>query len=108
MTGPGSTPGPAPRPDGSSPLGDLRVLDLSRLLPGPFCTLILSDLGASVDKVEDPHVGDYLRVMPPLKGGMAGRFNALNRDKRSLCLDLKKPAARAAFLRLLPRYDVVV
>jgi alpha-methylacyl-CoA racemase len=91
-----------------SPLAGVRVLDLSRLIPGPFCTLILSDLGASVDKLEDPHVGDYLRVFPPLKNGLSGRFNALNRDKRSLCLDLKKPAGRDALLKLIARYDVIV
>jgi crotonobetainyl-CoA:carnitine CoA-transferase CaiB-like acyl-CoA transferase len=68
----------------------------------------LSDLGASVDKLEDPHVGDYLRVFPPMKRGLAGRFNALNRDKRSLCLDLKKPDGRDALLRLAKHYDVVV
>jgi crotonobetainyl-CoA:carnitine CoA-transferase CaiB-like acyl-CoA transferase len=92
----------------SQPLAGVRVLDLSRLIPGPFCTLILSDLGASVDKLEDPHVGDYLRVFPPLKNGLSGRFNALNRDKRSLCLDLKSPAGRDALLRLVEKYDVVV
>ena len=91
-----------------APLKGVRVLDLSRLIPGPFCTLILSDLGATVDKLEDPHVGDYLRVFPPLKRGLSGRFNALNRDKRSLCLDLKKPEGRDALLRLARRYDVVV
>ncbi len=90
------------------PLEKVKVLDLSRLLPGPFCTLILSDLGASIDKLEDTHVGDYIRVFPPLKNGLSGRFNAINRDKRSLCLDLKHPDGRAAFLRLLPHYDVVV
>ena len=51
------------------PLQSVRVLDLSRLLPGPFCTLVLSDLGAQVDKVEDPFVGDYLRLFPPLAAG---------------------------------------
>ncbi len=91
-----------------APLNGVRVLDLSRLIPGPFCTLILSDLGASVDKLEDPHVGDYLRVFPPMKRGLSGRFNALNRDKRSLCLDLKKPEGRDALLRLARHYDVVV
>ena len=91
-----------------APLSGVRVLDLSRLIPGPFCTLILSDLGASVDKLEDPHVGDYMRVFPPAKRGLSGRFNALNRDKRSLCLDLKKPAGRDALLKLVKRYDVVV
>src|SRR5205823_1106379 len=92
----------------SGPLADLRVLDLSRLLPGPFCTLILSDLGARVDKLEDPGLGDYLRFFPPLKDGLSGRFAALNRDKRSLCLELKRPEGRAALLRLVRRYDVVV
>jgi crotonobetainyl-CoA:carnitine CoA-transferase CaiB-like acyl-CoA transferase len=91
-----------------SPLSGVRVLDLSRLIPGPFCTLILSDLGASVDKLEDPHVGDYMRVFPPSKRGLSGRFNALNRDKRSLCLDLKKPDGRDTLLKLVKRYDVVV
>ena len=98
------------------PLEGVRVLDLSRLLPGPFCTLVLSDLGASVDKVEDPHVGDYMRLFPPLvdvkaRGQsipMSGRFAAINRDKRSLCLDLKQPAGREALLKLLPRYDILV
>jgi alpha-methylacyl-CoA racemase len=90
------------------PLKGVRVLDLSRLIPGPFCTLILSDLGASVDKLEDPHVGDYMRVFPPAKRGLSGRFNALNRDKRSLCLDLKKPEGRDALLKLIARYDVLV
>lgn len=98
----------------SRPLDGIRVLDLSRLLPGPFCTLVLSDLGASVDKVEDPHVGDYLRFMPPVfpaggaASGLSGRYAAINRDKRSLCLDLKNPAGREALLRLLPRYDVLL
>ena len=92
----------------SGPLRDLRVLDLSRLLPGPFCTLILSDLGARVDKVEDPHMGDYLRLFPPMRRGLSGRFIAINRDKRSLCLDLKRPEGRNVLLRLARNYDVVV
>jgi crotonobetainyl-CoA:carnitine CoA-transferase CaiB-like acyl-CoA transferase len=88
----------------------VRVLDLSRLLPGPFCTLVLSDLGAQVDKLEDPHAGDYLRIFPPRLPGVdvSGKFAALNRDKRSLCLDLKKPEGKAALLRLIDRYDVLV
>jgi crotonobetainyl-CoA:carnitine CoA-transferase CaiB-like acyl-CoA transferase len=94
----------------TSPLDGVRVLDLSRLLPGPYCTLVLSDLGASVDKLEDPHAGDYLRVFPPQVAGlgMSGKFAALNRDKRSLCLDLKHPEGRAALLKILPRYDILV
>ncbi len=90
------------------PLDGVRVLDLARLLPGPFCTLVLSDLGAQVDKVEDPHVGDYLRAFPPLVGDTSARFLSLNRDKRSICLDLKNPDGKAAFVALIPRYDVVV
>jgi crotonobetainyl-CoA:carnitine CoA-transferase CaiB-like acyl-CoA transferase len=70
--------------------------------------LVLSDLGASIDKVEDPHVGDYLRVFPPLKQGLSGRFNALNRDKRSIAIDLKHTQGPETLRRLLPRYDVVV
>lgn len=58
-----------------SPLAGVRVLDLSRLLPGPFATLVLSDLGAQVDKIEDPGAGDYLRMMPPLVGSSARRFS---------------------------------
>src|SRR5262249_51731654 len=90
------------------PLEGVRVLDLSRLLPGPFLTLILADLGADVVKVEDPRLGDYLRGMPPHVDGMSARFRALNRDKRSIALDLKAPAGRDAFLRMAERTDVVV
>src|SRR5262249_45776261 len=96
----------------ASPLADalrgVRVLDLSRLLPGPFLTMILADQGADVVKIEDPRVGDYMRAMPPAKGGMSGRFLAVNRGKRSLALDLKDPAGRDAFLRMAERADVVV
>lgn len=95
-----------------SPLADalrgIRVLDLSRLLPGPFLTMVLADMGADVVKVEDPRVGDYLRALPPAKGGMSGRFLAVNRGKRSLALDLKAPAGRDAFLRMVEKADVVV
>jgi crotonobetainyl-CoA:carnitine CoA-transferase CaiB-like acyl-CoA transferase len=89
-------------------LRGIRVLDLSRLLPGPFLTMVLADMGADVVKVEDPRVGDYLRAFPPAKGGIAGRFLAVNRGKRSLALDLKAPAGRDAFLRMAARADVVV
>src|SRR5436853_6155466 len=89
-------------------LAGIRVLDLSRLLPGPFLTMVLADMGADVVKVEDPRVGDYLRAFPPAKGGIAGRFLAINRGKRSLALDLKAPAGRDAFLRMVETADVVV
>ncbi|HEY1694791.1 MAG TPA: CaiB/BaiF CoA-transferase family protein [Polyangiaceae bacterium] len=91
----------------TGPLAGVRVLDLTRLLPGPFASLVLADLGAGVDKVEDLGAGDYLRLTPPLVGDTSATFLALNRGKRSACLDLKKASARAAMLRMVPRYDVV-
>ncbi len=91
------------------PLDGVRVLDLSRLLPGPLSTQILADLGASVDKVEDPRAGDYARVLPvTLSDGMSPIFHALNRGKRSLVLDLKTEVGRDAFLQILPNYDVLL
>jgi crotonobetainyl-CoA:carnitine CoA-transferase CaiB-like acyl-CoA transferase len=89
-------------------LDGVKVLDLSRLLPGPFLTMILADLGADVIKVEAPGAGDYLRTMFPGKQGMSGRFLAVNRNKRSLVLDLKTAPGRDAFLRLVAQADVVV
>jgi alpha-methylacyl-CoA racemase len=89
-------------------LDGIRVLDLSRLLPGPFLTMVLADLGADVVKVEDPRVGDYLRQIPPAVDGISGRFLVLNRGKRSLALDLKSEAGRAALLRMAEKADVVV
>ena len=89
-------------------LEGIKVLDLSRLLPGPFLTMILADMGADVIKIEAPHVGDYLRPMAPSKGGMSGRFLAINRNKRSLVLDLKSARGRDALLRMVEGADVVV
>ncbi len=90
------------------PLAGIRVLDLSRLVPGPYCTLVLADLGADVVKVEELPGGDYLRWIPPLAGEQSGYFHALNRNKRSLRLDLKKPEGAAALRRLTRRFDVLV
>jgi alpha-methylacyl-CoA racemase len=96
----------------TSPLADalagIRVLDLSRLLPGPFLTMVLADMGADVVKLEDPRIGDYLRAFPPAKGGVSGRYLAVNRGKRSLALDLKTPTGRDALLRMAASADVVV
>jgi alpha-methylacyl-CoA racemase len=89
-------------------LDGIRVLDLSRLLPGPFLTMVLADLGADVVKVEDPRLGDYLRQIPPAVNGISGRFLVLNRGKRSLALDLKSEPGRVAFLRMVEQADVVV
>ncbi len=90
------------------PLAGLKVLDLSRLLPGPYATLVLADLGASVDKLEDPAGGDYLRHMPPQLGDEGAHFFALNRNKRSVTLDLKSAEGADAFRRLVRGYDVLV
>jgi len=89
------------------PLTGIKVLDLTRLLPGPFASLVLADLGAQVDKLEDTQGGDYIRHMPPHLGEDSALFVALNRSKRSCVLDLKKPAAQAAFKKLVRSYDVV-
>lgn len=94
------------------PLKGIKVLDLSRLLPGPLASLVLADLGADVDKVEDTSGGDYLRVMPPHAGqgaeSTSSIFLALNRNKRSAVIDLKKPKGKEALLRLARHYDVVL
>jgi crotonobetainyl-CoA:carnitine CoA-transferase CaiB-like acyl-CoA transferase len=89
------------------PLQGTRVLDLSRLIPGPFATLVLADLGATVDKIEDTGGGDYLRHMPPHVAGESVGFQLLNRGKRSAVLDLKKPEGREAMKRLVASYDVL-
>lgn len=97
----------------SLPLEGVRVLDLSRLLPGPFASLMLADYGADVVKVEDTGAGDYARAAPPYVDGVedsakSAPFIALNRNKRSIRLDLKAPEGREAFLALLPEADVVL
>jgi alpha-methylacyl-CoA racemase len=90
------------------PLAGVRVLDLSRLLPGPYASLVLADLGADVVKVEDRAGGDYLRWMPPLAGQQSGAFHALNRNKRSLALDLKAPDGAGVLRRLALGADVLL
>lgn len=88
-------------------LSGVRVLDLTRLLPGPFATLVLAELGAQVDKIEDPNLGDYTRHAPPVVGPHGAAFHALNRGKRSAVLDLKSSEGVRVFERLLPHYDVL-
>jgi alpha-methylacyl-CoA racemase len=90
------------------PLAGVRILDLSRLLPGPFCTLLLADLGAEVIKVEDLEGGDYIRAMPPFIDGQGAYFLALNPGKKSVSLNLKAPAGRELFLKLAATAQVVV
>ncbi len=90
------------------PLDGVRVVDLSRLLPGAFCTLLLADLGADVIKIEDPQGGDLMRTLPPQVGGLSVYHHALNRNKRSVTLDLRAADALAVLDRLLAGADVVV
>jgi alpha-methylacyl-CoA racemase len=97
----------------SLPLEGIRVLDLSRLLPGGFCSLLLADFGADVLKVEDTGMGDYIRWSPPYYDGAhdsarSALFLSLNRNKRSIRLDLKHERGREALLRLVRAYDVVL
>jgi alpha-methylacyl-CoA racemase len=91
-----------------SSLSGIRVLDLTRLLPGAYCTQLLTDMGAEVIKVEEPGTGDYMRWTPPLVDGQSALFDALNRGKKSIALDLKKPDGRDALLRLVDTADVLV
>jgi alpha-methylacyl-CoA racemase len=90
------------------PLTGVRVLDLTRLLPGPFCTMLLADMGADVIKVEEPGTGDYMRWTPPLIDGQSALFNAVNRNKRSVTLNLKSDSGRELLLRLVEHADVLV
>jgi alpha-methylacyl-CoA racemase len=95
------------------PLEGVRVLDLSRLLPGGFCSLLLADFGADVLKVEDTGMGDYIRWSPPYYDGThesarSALFLSLNRNKRSIRLDLKHERGREVLLRLVCEHDVVL
>jgi alpha-methylacyl-CoA racemase len=98
------------------PLEDVRILDLTRLLPGGFCTLLLADLGADVIKVEDTGQGDYVRWAPPYYGSeehtplgtRSAIYLSLNRNKRSVRLDLKQERGRQALIKLAENADVLV
>ena len=89
-------------------LRGIRVLDLTRLYPGPFCTMMLADMGADVVKVESLGVGDYMRKMGPMNGDDSHYFHLLNRNKKSMTLNLKDPKGLELFLRLAADADVVV
>jgi crotonobetainyl-CoA:carnitine CoA-transferase CaiB-like acyl-CoA transferase len=94
----------------SLPLAGIRVLDLTQVVAGPYCTLMLADMGAEVVKIERPGHGDDLRRTVPYPGreGHEDYFNALNRSKKSVALDLKSKVDQATALRLLERADVLV
>lgn len=99
---------PAHSPATHAPLAGVRILDLTRLLPGPLATQHLSDYGAEVIKVEDTGAGDYARTMGAMGGETSFFYQVVNRNKRSLRLDLKQAEGRALFLRLVDEADVVV
>jgi crotonobetainyl-CoA:carnitine CoA-transferase CaiB-like acyl-CoA transferase len=90
------------------PLGGLLVADFSRVLAGPYCTMLLADLGADVIKVESPAGDDTRRWVPPTRDGVATYYLAINRNKRSVVLDLKDGAGRAAGAELARRADIMV
>lgn len=89
-------------------LAGIRILDLSRLLPGPYCTMLLADFGAEVIKIEEPGRGDYSRTFPPFLKDFGYWHLQLNRNKQSVALDLKSREGRDAFLKLVKTADVVV
>src|SRR5438874_2300088 len=91
----------------SLPLSGIRILDLSRLLPGAYASQMMADFGADVIKVEEPESGDYGRFMPPHgPDGMSLYFTAINRNKRSITLNLKKEEGRDIFLRMVRTTDI--
>ena len=90
----------------SQPLEGITVLELGNFIAGPFCGMLLGDMGADVIKIERPARGDQTRAMPPMVNGESASFAALNRNKRSLVLDLKQPAAREVVLKLAKTSDV--
>ena len=94
-------------PDVAGPLADIRVLDLTRALSGPFATMILGDLGADVIKVEDTWFGDDTRRWgPPFQGDDAAYFLSINRNKRGLSVNLKTPEGQQIMRKLAARSDI--
>lgn len=95
-------------PRANAPLSGVRVLDLTRVLAGPFCSMILGDMGAEVIKVEEPGKGDDTRSWPPFVGGESTYFMSVNRSKKSLTLNLKAPEGRDILRKLVRKSDVVL
>lgn len=90
------------------PLSSLKILDFSTLLPGPFASLLLADMGAEVLRIESPTRMDLVRVLPPHDGGVSASHAYLNRNKRCIALDLKQPEAVALVKQLVAEYDIVL
>ncbi|UWQ34763.1 CoA transferase [Leisingera sp. M527] len=91
-----------------APLENVTVLDFTHVLAGPYCSMILSDLGADIIKVERPGTGDDTRTFPPFKEGESAYFATINHGKKSIALDLKAPEDRVVFERLLAQADVLL
>ena len=91
-----------------NPLENIKILDLSRVLAGPYCTMILSDLGAEVIKVEIPETGDDSRSFGPFKNGQSLYFLSINREKKSISLNLKTDRGKELLKNLISKVDVVV
>src|SRR5579883_1809687 len=89
-------------------LENIRVVDLTSHLSGPYCGMLLGDLGADVIKIERPGEGDDARTMPPFVNGEGAPFMLWNRNKRSIALDLKAPADRETFLALVRGADILL
>lgn len=89
-------------------LKELKMLDLSRLLPGPYCSLLLADLGMEVLKVEDTEQGDYTRGIAPIRKKESAIFLALNRNKKSIKLNLKTREGKEIFYKLIQSYDIIL
>jgi len=94
--------------EGQGALSGIRVLDLSRVLAGPFCTMLLGDMGAEIIKIEVPGQGDDSRRYPPFIGEESAYFMNLNRNKKSIVLNLKESGAKEIFLDLIKRSDVIL
>src|SRR5690348_14042435 len=93
----------------AGPLDGVTVVDLTRVLSGPYCTMLLADMGARVLKIEQPGKGDDTRAWgPPFVSGESAYFLSINRNKESITLDFKKPGGRALLERLIDSADVVV
>lgn len=105
MTAANSSPS---QPHAGGPLAGVTVVDLSRILAGPYCTMMMADLGARVIKVETPGSGDDARAYGPFINGKSAYFQSVNRGKESIALNLKDEADRAVFEKLLEKADVVV
>lgn len=92
----------------AKPLEGIRVIDLTRVLAGPFCTMLMADMGADIIKVENPKGGDDSRAYTPFKNGVSAYFMGLNRSKRSITINLKEPEGKDLLKQLAAHADVIV